>query len=181
MMNKYIKVKNIVIIMLCATVILMAAGFVVLSVKLDNVKNELNSFNVEVKKVKKVSSLKGGSKDPLGEVKISKSKTSVNMEYVLYNPHDEITYEIIVQNKGTMRAEITDVISSPDFDDIKIASDYEPLSLSVTSIAGKILDPGEEATMKVSVFYQPTKDQKLLGKHTITGKIGIMSKSIDSE
>ena len=181
MMNKYVKVKNIVIVALCATVILMAAGFVVLSVKLDNVKNELNSFNVEITKVKKVSSLKGGSREPLGDVRISKSKTAVDMEYVLYNPHDEVTYEITVTNKGTITAEINDVIISPDFTDIKLANEYEPLSLSITSVAGKILAPGEEASMKVSVFYQPTKDTKLLGKHSITGKIGIMSKSTESK
>lgn len=180
-MNKYIKIKNTVIAALCVTVILMAAGYVVLSIKLDNIKNEKSSFEVIVKKVKKVSSLKGGSKDPIGDVRISKSQMAVEMEYVLYEPHDEMTYEIIVQNRGTIDATITDIITSPDFSDIKTASSYEPISIMVTSIDGKILAPGEEATIKVSVFYNPTTDPTLLGKHSISGKIGVISKSLNNQ
>lgn len=180
-MNKYIKIKNTVIAALCVTVILMAAGYVVLSIKLDTIRNEKSTFEIVIKKVKKVSSLKGGSKDPIGDVRISKSQMMVDMEFVLYEPHDEMTYEIIVQNRGTMDATITDVIATPDFNDLKIASSYDPLSLTISSIDGKILAPGEEATIKVSVIYNPTKDATLLGKHTVSGKIGVITKSLNSK
>ena len=179
-MNKYIKIKNTVIAALCATVIIMAAGFVILSIKIDTIRNEKCTFEVVIKKVKKVSSLKGGSKDPIGDVRISKSQMAVDMEYVLYEPHDEMTYEIVVQNRGTIDAVISDVIITPDFSDLKIASSFDPISLTITSIDGKILAPGEEATIKVSILYNPTKDATLLGKHTITGRVGIISKSLNS-
>ena len=180
-MNKYIRIKNIVIAMLCLTVVIMAAGFVVISIQLDNIKNEKSSFEVVFKKTKKTSSLKGGTQDPLEEVKIVSSGTIVDMNVSLFSPHDEITYDLNVQNKGTSNALITDLIVSPDFNDKEIAKIYEPISINISNISGKILAPGEEATIKVNVFYNQTDDETLLGKHNVKAKIGIIAKSISSE
>ena len=176
-MNKYIKVKNIVIAILCLTVILMAAGFVVLSIKLDNMVNEKNNFEVIFKSAKQASSLKGGEKDPFSSVKVTSSGAEIEMEFVLYEPHDDVTYDLIVQNNGTVNASIIDLLVSPDFSDKNIAKTYNPISVNVTNIAGKILAPGEEATVKVNVFYTPTEDALLLGPHSIKGKIGIIAKT----
>jgi len=180
-MNKYIKIKNIVIVILCFTVVVMAAGFVVLSINLENIKNEKSSFEVVFKKAKKTSSLKGGTIDPKANVKIMSSGTVAKMDLTLYAVHDEITYDLNVQNKGTSKAIITDLIVSPDFSDKDVIKEIEPISVDVSNIGGKILEPGEEATVKVNVFYNTTQDEKLLGTHNIKAKIGIIAKSISDE
>ncbi|MBQ3307252.1 MAG: hypothetical protein IJG68_03550 [Bacilli bacterium] len=176
-MNQFIRIKNIVMIMLCVAVIMMAAGYVVLSMQLDNLKQQKSSFAVSFINAKKISSIKGGTKEPIGELKIDKTGKVIGMNFVLYEVHDEIDYEITVKNSGTMSASIMDLLVTPDFTDNTIMKTYSPISMQVSSIGGRILEPGEETTVKLSVFYSNTESESTMKK--ISGKIGLLAESAE--
>lgn len=176
-MNQFIRIKNIVMIMLCTSVIILAAGYVILSIQIDSLKQQKSSFAVSFVSTKKVSSIKGGTQEPIGELKIDKTGKVIGMNFVLYEIHDEIDYEITVKNNGTMSASIMDLLVTPDFTDNTIMKTYSPISMQVSSIGGRILEPGEETTVKLSVFYSNTDNEVTTKK--ISGKIGLLAESAE--
>lgn len=177
-MNKFIRIKNIVIVMLCITVIAMTAGFIILSLKLEYLKTVQPNFNVSFVNIKKITSIKGGTYEPIGELKIDETGKIINMNFVMYSVHDEIDYEITVKNQGNMNASVMDVITSPNFNDPTIMKLYDPVSITLSSIGGRILEPGEEATIKLSVFYNSTKEATT---KKISAQIGLLTESVLEE
>ena len=180
-MNNFIRIKNIVIVMLCITVIAMATGYIILSLKLESVRNETSTFKVSFSNIKKVSSIKGGTKEPLGELSIDSTGKIISMNFILYNNHDEIDYEITVKNEGNMNASLMDLILTPDFEDTSIMKLYHPVSLTVSKIGGRILEPGEEATIQLSIFYNSIDKSLEQSTKKITGKIGLVANSYEEE
>ncbi len=178
-MNNFIRIKNIVIVMLCITVIAMATGYIILSLKLESVRNENSIFNVSFSNIKKVSSIKGGTKEPIGELNIDSTGKLIGMNFVLYSVHDELDYEITVKNEGNMAASLMDLILTPDFEDASTIKNFHPISLTVSKIGGRVLEPGEEATVQLSVFYNATEKEATTKK--LTGKIGLLVNSYEEE
>ena len=180
-MNKFIRIKNIVIVMLCVTVVAMAAGYIVLSLKLENLTVVQPQYSVSFVNIKKLTSIKGGIKEPVGELKIDDTGKIVDMTVVMYAPHDEIDYEITIKNQGNMEASIMDILTSPDFNDSTIMSLYSPVTVSVSSMAGRVLEAGEEATFKVSIFYNSSNNPSELTAKKITAKLGLLTESVIEE
>ena len=180
-MNKFIRIKNIVIVMLCVTVIAMAAGYIVLSLKLENLSVVQSQYDVSFTNIKKVTSIKGGTKEPVGELKIDATGKIIDMSLLLYSPHDEIDYEITIKNQGNMEASIMDILCSPEFDDPNIMKLYSPVSINISSMAGRVLEAGEEATFKVSVFYNSSNNPAELTTKKINAKLGLLSESVSEE
>ena len=180
-MNKFIRVKNIVIVMLCVTVVAMAAGYIVLSLKLENLSVVQPQYSVSFTNIKKVTSIKGGTKEPLGELKIDDTGKIINMNFLLYSPHDEIDYEITIKNQGNIDASIMDILTSPDFEDPAIMKLYSPITITVSSMAGRVLEAGEEATFKVSIFYNSSDIKEELTTKKINAKLGLLTESIIEE
>ncbi len=180
-MSKYIRVKNIVIVALCITVVIMAAGYIILAIEIDKLQNVDSVFDVSFTNVKQISSIKGGSAEPSGSIDIQDSGKSLKMNFILNEVHDEIDYEITIQNRGTMDVALIDLIMSPDFTDFAILQAYDPISISLSTINGRILEPDEEATVKLSVFYNPVSSPSLEGMKKISGKVGILAESISSK
>ena len=180
-MNKFIRIKNIVIVMLCVTVVAMAAGYIVLSLKLENLTVVQPQYSVSFTNIKKVTSIKGGLKEPVGDLKIDDTGKIIDMNLLLYSPHDEIDYEITIKNQGNMDASIMDILVSPDFNDPTIMNLYSPVTINVSSMAGRVLEAGEEATFKVSVFYNSSDNPNELTTKKITSKLGLLTESVIEE
>lgn len=148
-MKKLLNIRKFIIIILSVTIVLMGIGFIVISNKYYNLNNKENSFNVEFINSKKVNSIKGGSTEPTGKISISSSGKILDMKLKLYSKYDELNYEVTVKNTGTIDAEIVDIMMSPDF-----IKDYKntikPVEITMNDISGKILEAGEETTIKIS-------------------------------
>ena len=164
-------VRNILILILSITIIIMGIGFVVLFFKLNSLRSLDNSFSVDFIKVRKLSSVKGGSVEPKSNVEISSNGKLINMDFTLSNENDIVTYEIVIKNTGNIDAEINELLMSPDYiNDFK--KQAFPITFEISDITGKVLEPDEETNVKLTVMYSssPTKDVK-----NIKGKIGIIA------
>lgn len=179
-MKAFQNVKNVIIIVLCVTIISMAVGFIVLSVRLEGYKQEEEVFDVRFTSVKRLSSIKGGNKEPLANLVIEESGKILDMNFLLYKEHDEIDYEVTIKNEGTVDASIVSLFSSPDYRNKDTIESIAPVTISISDISGKLLEPGEETTVKVSAIFttkvDPKKTVSEKGKE-LSGKIGIIAES----
>lgn len=173
-MKKLMKVKNNIIIILCFTIILMGIGFVVVSIKMETLKNESEVFSVSFTNFRQITAIKGGIVEPSGVLKISDNGKILNFNYDMYTEHDEIDYEVTITNNGTIPAVINELLMSPDYNDSDISNSISPLYVKLSDISGKLLEPGEEATVKLSVIYN---SGVISGHRNVVGNIGIISES----
>ena len=170
---KKINLKKSMINIFIVTIVLLVIGFIIISVKYYSLKTKGNSFNIEFTKVKMTSSIKGSKKEPSGKLEIISNSKELDMNFNLYSEKDELKYDITIKNTGDVNAEIVDLLMSPDYikEDKSLIS---PISMKLTDVSGKILEPGEEITVKLDVVYNAgtIKDSK-----NIKGKIGIIATS----
>ena len=178
-MKKREKMKNAIIVILCITIIFMGIGFMFLSMKLEGYKKDEETFDVRFTSVKMLSSLKGGEKDPVGEIEIEEDGSIINMNFRLFEEHDEVDYEVIVKNEGSVPASIIRLFASPDFRSAETIQKIAPLTISISDISGKILEPGEETSVKISAIYNPVPGGVAVPSEIppLTGKIGIIASS----
>lgn len=155
-MKKMINIRNNIIIVLCVTIILMAIGFVAISVKLKAYRDKEESFDVVFYDVVKKSTIKGSAKAPVGNVSIDSSGKILNMDFSLFAAHDELTYSIIIKNKGTLPAKIIKIHKNPDYSISTYKNLIYPVSITTTDIEGKTLLPGDELEYKIVVYYNPS-------------------------
>lgn len=170
-MKKPINIRNSVIVILCVTIITLAVGFIVLSIELETKKNQV--FDISFKKIDKVTSIRGGNIEPIGDIKILSEGKILDMNFTLSNVHDELIYKATIKNEGTISARIIDILETPEYSK-SLSTSIKPLSISYTDIEGKILEAGEETEIKISVVYNPTEKQ---GKKNISLKLGLITKS----
>jgi len=160
-MKKMINIRNSIIIMLCITVICMGIGFAVLSMQLSKEKKDEPYFNVSFIKVKEEPSAKGGAIAPIGTHSITNSGKELSMKFTLNVPNDELAYSIIVKNEGNIPAKIVNIKETPDYiNDVKAATEIYPVTITHSSIIGKVLGPGEEETIKLMVMYNQAQTPK---------------------
>lgn len=172
---KKISIRNLIIALLCITIIFLAAGFCFISAKLDALKNKEEVFNVIFTKVEEETSVKGGTVEPNCEYSVNDDGHKLNMEFNMFNPIDELAYSITIENKGTMKAKIIDIISSPDYEtDLTSLNSIKPVKITTTDISGKVLDPNEETTLKVVATYGQSSSKRNL---KIPFKLSIVSSS----
>lgn len=178
-MGKKGSIKNIIIVFLCITIIAMGIGFMVLSMKLEKYRSEEEIFDVRFTSTKLLSSIKGGEKDPKSNLKIEKTGKVLDMNFKLFREHDEVDYEVTIKNMGTVPASVVSLFSSPDFRSKEVIADIFPVTISVSDISGKLLEPGEETTVKISAIYNKDPNAKTVKdvEKKVTGKLGIIAES----
>lgn len=174
-MKKRYNSKDIAIVVLCIGMLVMALGFSALSMKLDQYKNKSDSFNINFIDAKMISSIKGGKEEPLGSIKIDKSGNILNLDFSLFNEYDEISYEVRMQNDGTVPIKIIDLLSSPDFKDSDVLKNISPVIISISDVKGKTLEAGESSIVKISVRYGSSQLNNK--KVNLKGKIGIIAET----
>ena len=174
-MKKMINIRNGIIIILCVTIVFMGIGFIILSVELKTKKDEVYTLNLAFTKVEKASSVKGSNIEPVSTAEIMSGGMELSMNFTLNAIHDEVTYIATVENKGTLAAEVVDLMQSPNFDDPVMKSVIYPVSVTVSDLVGKIIPPGEEKTVKIVVYYNPSNMQ--VTKKNFNYKLGLITKS----
>ena len=173
-------IKNTIIVVLCVTIIAMGIGFIVLSVKLEGMKSEEEVFDVRFTSIRLMSSIKGGEKDPIGKFEIEDTGKILDMDFRLFKEHDEVDYEITIKNEGTVEASIVSLFSSPDYRSQTTIKEISPITISISDISGKLLEPGEETTVKISAIYNALPTNSTISKDKVfdlSGKIGIIAES----
>lgn len=166
-----INFRKALIVILIITIIIMGLGFIIVSSKYHSLISKTNNFNIEFTKVKKLTSVKGGKSEPTGSLDIKKNGKLIDFNFKLYNENDTLSYEVTILNSGTIDAEIDDIMMSPDYLNTN-KSLISPVSISMTDVSGKILEPGEELKVKINAFYNPSS---IKGDKQINGRIGIIS------
>lgn len=158
-MKKRMNIRNLIIVILCVTIICMGIGFILLSSKLQTLKQEQPTFNVSFKKINAETPVKGGKTSPYGSNSITNQGKTLNMQLNLNAPRDELAYTIIIKNEGTLPAEIINLVESPDYiNDPTSAQKIAPVVITHNDIIGKILEPKEETELKVVATYTNTTD-----------------------
>ena len=153
-MKNLIKTRNWIIVVLCLTIVCMGVGFAVLSMKLENQNNTGSIFAVEFVKAEKRNQVQGGIQPPTITSSITDANQTINIEFNLYSPRDEIRYRITIKNTGNIEAEIINLIEKPDYaTDSLAANSILPVKISHNNIVGKILPPGEEIELNIIAMF----------------------------
>lgn len=170
---KKVSIKNVLIVVLCFALISMSVGFIILSVKFETLKNKNNVFDVKFSDVRQINSIKGGTSNPKGKIDVLKNGRILDLSFELFKDRDEIDYEITIKNEGTIDAEITDLLMSPDYIG-RFKDDIAPVKIVLSSVSGKTLEPDEEITVKLSVLCNGNSSNKI---PKVNAKIGLLSSS----
>lgn len=153
-MKKTVNIRNLIIIMLCITIICMGIGFVYLSVILENKNKEKPIFDVSITRVTEETPIKGGLLAPVGIREIKNDKKTVDFNFTMYTPQDELAYTITIKNTGTLSAKIEDIITYPNYlGDAKLRESISPITITHNELDGKVLEPEDELEIKLVISY----------------------------
>ena len=175
-MKKMIYIRNSVIIILCITIILLGMGFMALSVQLNKKNNEILSYNVLFTNIIKSSSVKGSNIEPVGDVEIVGDGHELDMSFELNATHDEIIYIATVKNTGSIPAKIVKVMESPDYSKTNFQNIIAPVTITLSDIEGKVLEPGEKLDYKIIVYYNPSVNKVTKKKFNLN--LGLLTESV---
>lgn len=166
-------IKNIIIVFLCLTIIFLCVGFALLTKELEKVKDEKHEYDVIFESIEKVSSVKGGTYEPVSEASIVKEGKEIDFKYKLYVTNDEITYNAVIKNNGTFKVKILDLLESPNFGS-GLNKLITPVSITYTDLIDKELEPGEKQDLKIVVTYNPST--MISGLREFSYTLGLITK-----
>lgn len=166
-------VKNIIIVFLCLTIIFLCVGFALLSKELENVKNEKHEYDVYFESIEKVSSVKGGTYEPVSEAEITKEGKEIDFKYKLYVTNDQITYNAVIKNNGTFKVKILDLLESPNLSS-GLNKLITPVTITYSDVIDKELEPGETQDLKIVVTYNPST--MISGLREFNYSLGLITK-----
>lgn len=160
-MKKLIKNKNLIIIILCITIICLSLGFSFIAFQLKERESKNKIYDVSIVKIKEGTAIKGGAVLPKGESKIKDNGKTAEFSFTLTNPKDSLTYIITIKNNGNLKAKIDGLAESPDYlNDNDQANFILPVIINHNDITNQELNPGEEINLTVTVEFasagQPT-------------------------
>ena len=157
----------------------MGIGFAILSIELEERSDEKLIFDVSITDVKQNTSIKGGLNSPIAKHSISQNEKTLTTQMNMYAPYDELSYTITIENKGTITAEIVDLIETPDYlTDISAKNSIAPIEISHLDIIGEVLKPGDKTELKIVASYKPTIT--VLPK-SFTYKLSVVAESLSKE
>ncbi len=172
-MKKSINTKDIIIVVLCITIIFLGIGFIFLSVNFTELKNTKSDYDLRFLDVTNISTVSGGSTKPSGDIKIEKGGKLLNMNFILYNARDELDYNISIQNNGTISGKVIDLIESPEYANGQDKNRLLPISITYSDVSDVVLEPGDATTIKLTVFYNSST---ITGKKSFNYKLGLLTK-----
>ena len=95
------------------------------------------------------------------------------MKITMNAPHDELSYVATIENEGTIPIEIIDVLESPDYKLDSFKKLINPVSITLSDIKGKVIEPNETLDLKIVFYY----NSGATGSKTFDYKIGLITKS----
>ncbi len=173
---KFIKwLYNHLIVVLCLTILCVVIGFIILALVLKSERNSIPVFDVSFVDIKKESVVKGSAIEPVATANILDGGQKIDMNFTLNSVHDEFTYLVTIENKGTLPAEIVDILQSPDYSIQTFQNMIAPISISLSDIKGKVIPVGAQLTLKIIVYYPPSNFE--VQRKDFSYSIGIIAKS----
>ena len=151
-MKGIIDVRNMIIVILCITIILLGGGFAYVSMQIEDKKEEV-IFDVAIVSVEQMTAMQGGINKPKGTYNISNSGKTVDFLFNIYASGDEVCYKVVIKNNGNMPVRIVDLVEIPDYlNDVSSAQKIYPVKISHDDINGKKIAAGEEIELKVVAY-----------------------------
>ena len=114
-MKKIVKNKNIIITILCITIIVLSIGFTLVTLKLKERESKSKIYDVSIVRIQEGTAIKGGEVLPTGKSKIEDNGKTANFEFTLNYPKDTLTYIITIKNNGNLKAKIDGLAESQDY------------------------------------------------------------------
>ena len=139
--------RNYIIIGLCAILVIMGVGYAAFQsqLKISGTSNIASNFLVKITDIQ-VSNIVRGAADK--EDVTTHTDTTATFGTTLQSPGDSITYDITIENKGTIDA-VLKTITKTDTSNSAIIFETSGVN------EGDPLNVGEIATMQVTVTYNP--------------------------
>ena len=160
-MKKNINIRNLIIVMLCVTIICMGIGFAFLASKLEKECARQDEFSVEITKVEPATSVKGGYLDPIATKEVINEGKTVDFKFTLNSPKDELAYNITIKNTGTLPVKIVKLLDNPDYiNDQSTLARIAPISITHDKVEDKVLKPNKELVVKLVVTYNMSNETK---------------------
>ena len=132
----------------------MAIGFAFLSMQLDDQNKKIAIHDTSFIKIDPRTPVQGGEKEPTGTASITNSNQTINFQFNLSAPTDEISYRITIKNRGTIDSEIINIVEYPDYlNNESAAQAIYPVQIKHNNIIGKVLSPGEETELNVAASF----------------------------
>lgn len=139
--------RNYIIIGLCAILLIMVVGYAAFQsqLKISGTSNIVSNFLVKIINIE-VSNIVGGAQDK-SEV-TTHTDTTATFGTTLQSPGDSITYNITIENQGTIDAVLKTIT--------KTDTSNSAILFTISGVnEGAPLNAGELVTMQVTVTYNP--------------------------
>ena len=140
--------RNYIIIGLCAILVIMGVGYAAFQsqLKISGTSNITSNFLVKITDIE-VSSQSGGAADKSDVT--THTDTTATFGTTLQSPGDTITYDITIENQGSIDA-VLKTVTKTDTNNSAIIFETSGV------VEGEELPHGETATMQVKVTYNPS-------------------------
>ena len=140
--------RNYIIIGLCAILVIMGVGYAAFQsqLKISGTSNITSNFLVKITDIE-VSSQSGGAADKPDVT--THTDTTATFGTTLQSPGDTITYDITIENQGSIDA-VLKTVTKTDTNNSAIIFETSGVN------EGDALNVGEIATMQVTVTYNPS-------------------------
>lgn len=176
-MKKIINNKNLIIMVLCLTIILLSIGFTLISIKLEEKNTEGKMYDVEIVDIQEGTAIRGGTILPTASTDIVDNGKTANFTFEMSTPKDSLTYIITIKNNGNLKAKIDGLAESPNYtEDNNQANSILPVMITHNDITNQELKPGEE--IKLTVTAEFASSGQPMNK-TVPYQISILSSCIE--
>ena len=153
-MKKIIRNKNIIILLLCITIIVLSIGFALISMRLrERIKND-KIYEVEIVNIQEGTAIRGGTILPTAVSDITNNGKTASFTFNLSAPDYTLTYIITIKNNRNLKAKIDGLSETPDYiNNDNAANDIYPIILNHNDIKSQELNPGEEIKLTITVQF----------------------------
>ena len=153
-MKKIVRNKNVIISILCITIIVLSIGFTLIALKLKERESNSKIYDVSIVRIQEGTAIKGGEVLPTGKNKIEDNGKTANFEFTLNYPKDTLTYITTIKNNGDLKAKIDGLAESPDYlNSNNQANTILPVIINHNDITNQELNPGEEINLTITVEF----------------------------
>ncbi len=175
-MKRVIKNKNLIIMILCITIILLCVGFILISMELKEKDSKGKMYDVAIVNIQEGTAIKGGTVLPTGTSKIKDNGKTASFIFNLTSPKDALTYIITIKNNGNLKAKIDGLAESPDYlNDNNQANSILPIIINHNDITDQELNPREEIKLTITVEF--SNSGQTMNK-TVPYEISILSSHV---
>lgn len=176
-MKKLVKNKNMIIVILCITIVLLSIGFALIAIRLKEREQKDKIYDVSIVKVQEGTAIKGGEILPTGKYTIDDNGKSAHFTFNLNNPNDSLNYTVTIKNNGNLKAQIDGIAESPDYlNDNNQKNSILPVTITHNDITNQELNPGEEINLIVTAEFSNSGQAMT---RTVPYKISVLSSCIE--